>query len=133
MKYYLAFITLFYNIVLSYCKSIEDPVARHDAKQCGTYLCSGLPTLASQYIQSGCIGHFSDYIQKSISTTTSENLNLYVESATVPIRNSDLYVNYITLAFLGTLCVLSSTFIGYKYAHIDKVYQIKNNFFDKEY
>ncbi len=132
MKYYLAFITLFYNIVLSYCKSIEDPVSRHDAKQCGTYLCSGLPILASKYIQSGCIGQFSDYIQKSISTT-SENLNLYVESANEPSINSGVYVSYQTLIFLGTLCVLSSTFIGYKYAHIDKVYQIKNNFFDKEY
>ena len=131
MKYYLAFLTIFYNIVLSFGKTIEDPVARHDAKQCGTYLCSGLPTLATQYIQSGCVGQFSNYILKSI--TTDENLNLLVETSNQIKTNQENNVNFIGLGFLATLCFISSTFIGYKYSKIDKVFMIKNNFFDKEY
>ncbi len=131
MKYYLAFLTIFYNIVLSFGKTIEDPVARHDAKQCGTYLCSGLPTLATQYIQSGCVGQFSNYILKSI--TTDENLNLLVETSNQIKTNQEHNVNFIALGFLGTICFIFSTFIGYKYAKIDKIFRIKNNFFDKEY
>merc|ERR1719327_1211604 len=43
-------------------KSIVDPVLKHDAKQCGQYLCPGFPNAAEKYILDGCEGDFKDTI-----------------------------------------------------------------------
>jgi hypothetical protein len=48
-------------------KSIEDPVARHDANQCGTYLCASMPSYTTEYLQSGCIGEFQEYVKEKVS------------------------------------------------------------------
>ena len=43
-------------------KSIQDPVARHDAKQCGTYLCPRFAEAATAYLESGCRTSFKDFL-----------------------------------------------------------------------
>jgi hypothetical protein len=62
-RYLLLPILSFTTIALG--KSIQDPVARHDAKECGTYLCPSIPTYATAYLQSGCYGEFQEYIRQN--------------------------------------------------------------------
>ena len=45
-------------IMSCYCKSIEDPVARHDLHQCATYLCPEIYNEIIEYLRSGCVDDF---------------------------------------------------------------------------
>ncbi len=98
-------------------KTIEDPVARHDAKQCGTYLCSRLPDLATSYIQSGCTGKFTDYISELVKP---EELNLeLIESVPVKkIINND--VDFNTLFYMIILSFIISMALGYWLRNTEK-------------
>lgn len=42
-------------------KRIKDPVVRHDAKQCGQYMCPAYPNAAEKYILDGCSGDFAEF------------------------------------------------------------------------
>lgn len=82
--------TLFFGWVLlpfvfAISKEFEAPVARRDADMCGVYLCPSLPNHAVSYIQEGCQGTFSHWIQdlhqkqiqetqliETVSTSTSK-------------------------------------------------------------
>lgn len=43
-------------------RSVQDPVARHDAKQCGTYLCPRFADAATSYLESGCKTSFKEFL-----------------------------------------------------------------------
>ncbi len=126
---YFSYICVVNLIGLVYSKTIEDPVARHDAKQCGTYLCSSLPTLASQYLQSGCVGHFYDYIKNN--TEYHEHLNLVSLKTKQLIENNLQLENNLKLQnlegvdmmSLWTLTIFSfiiSLYVGYRFGKLDK-------------
>ena len=50
-------------------KRVKDPVVRHDARQCGQYLCPAYPNAAEKYILDGCGGEFESYMATSLSVT----------------------------------------------------------------
>lgn len=55
----------------AFARSVEDPVARHDARECGTFMCARMPAAATAYIQAGCVGSFADFVDAfdaSVST-----------------------------------------------------------------
>jgi hypothetical protein len=104
---------LLFAIVSS--KSIEDPVARHDANQCGTYLCSSIPTYATQYLQSGCQGQFIDFIKSQEELFNKElksNMEMYENSEKVVDQNG---VNQNIVIILGILSGFFSLTVGYIY------------------
>ncbi len=103
-------------------KTIEDPVAKHDAKQCAIYLCSRLPDIATSYIESGCLGNFKDYINDVIKPT---NLNLENIKKTELIEsisdtNSSNYVELNTLFYMITFSLVSSMALGYLLRNTEK-------------
>ncbi|KAJ8605650.1 hypothetical protein CTAYLR_000156 [Chrysophaeum taylorii] len=54
-------------------KTLKDPVVRHDAKQCGQYLCPAFPAAAEKYILNGCDGTFSTELvedEKGVRSST---------------------------------------------------------------
>jgi hypothetical protein len=104
---------LLFAIVSS--KSIEDPVARHDANQCGTYLCSSMPTYATQYLQSGCEGQFIDFIklqEEILNKELKSNMEMYESSEKVVNKNG---VNQNIVIMLGILSGFFSLTVGYIY------------------
>ncbi len=84
-------------------KSIEDPVARHDANQCGTYLCPSMPAYATEYLQSGCEGEFQEYMKVETEVKSSALYRVEKEE-----RESAPYSFFL---FTGVL----SASIGYLY------------------
>ncbi len=55
MKYSLFFLLCLVGLVDVHAgRTVEDPVARHDARQCGTYLCKKYADVATAYLESGC-------------------------------------------------------------------------------
>jgi hypothetical protein len=48
-----------------HARSVQDPVARHDARQCGTYLCPRFADSATSYLESGCKTSFKDFLKKN--------------------------------------------------------------------
>ncbi len=112
----ISFLSIAKNIL---AKTIEDPVARHDAQQCGIYLCRSLPTLATEYIQSGCVGSFYESIKSNISDI-QENLNLVSKN----IQEYNLYDNNIVnckkIIYLSIFSLITSLVIGYFLGLYDK-------------
>ncbi len=97
-------------IICIYSKQIEDPVARHDANMCGTYLCPGLPDLASKYIMSGCEKEFSEFINYEINN--KEEIESKME---LLIENDNENVGYskLLLIILAIVSSLISSSCGY--------------------
>lgn len=111
MKYLNIIYLSFFVSVFS--KSIEDPVAKHDANQCGTYLCPTIPSYATRYLQSGCNGEFKDYIEHEITTeskTNIENINLIEEKSI-----SKEGVNNNVVIVMGIMSGIISFGVGYFY------------------
>ncbi len=107
-----------YKLVLFICyllyingKQIEDPVARHDANMCGTYLCPGLPDLASKYIQSGCEKEFREFLNEEIKSTGKEQI---LELNTIETENDGLtkMVLIIMAIFSGLLSSTCGYYVG---------------------
>jgi hypothetical protein len=44
-------------------KHTTDPVARHDARSCALYLCPALADHATEYLQTGCIDTFKNFLK----------------------------------------------------------------------
>ncbi len=63
MKSTLYFGWVLLPFVIAISKEFEAPVARRDADMCGVYLCPSLPDHAVSYIQEGCQGTFTHWIQ----------------------------------------------------------------------
>jgi len=60
-------------------KRLKDPVVRHDAKQCGQYMCPAYPNAAEKYILDGCSGDFSEFAlasatEMAVSGTTASSI-----------------------------------------------------------
>lgn len=101
-------------------KTIEDPVARHDAKQCGIYLCSKLPDMATSYIQSGCMGSFSEHIQ-NLTHIVREQITKTELFETNTINNTN-YVDFQTMIFIVTFSFCVSAFLGYYLRNSEKTH-----------
>lgn len=82
-------------------KSIVDPVLKHDAKQCGQYLCPGFPNAAEKYILDGCEGDFKDTMV-SMSAATEETS-----------RTSSSAVSTSLLLTLSGSCGVAALLIGF--------------------
>ncbi len=107
-------------INVCYAKTIEDPVAKHDAAQCATYLCKSLPSYATEYIQSGCVGKFYDYIQTNFKSV--EQINLPVENLIQVQNQSNIQTDLNRLMALSVLSFGSALILGY----LLSVYEKKN-------
>jgi hypothetical protein len=82
-------------------KSIVDPVMKHDAKQCGQYLCPSHPSAAEAYIMSGCEGDFS---------ANSAPLDLAAREATAPQETG---VSTSVLLTLSGSCGVAALIAGF--------------------
>ncbi len=123
---------------------IEDPVARHDSKECGTYLCSKIPTLATQYIQSGCIGEFTDFIKEQVKTVGFEhNQNSHTTNLmTYNTKTNDIEENcdiseintpINILAVISALVLIFSTTIGYFFGKHEAITALQARIDQKEF
>lgn len=63
-------------------KNIADPVARHDVKQCSSYLCPAFPNAAQNFMADGCDGLFNDYVL-SLDETDSDTSSPGVSTTTL--------------------------------------------------
>ncbi len=97
------------SILNSDAKQIQDPVARHDANMCGTYLCPGLPDLATKYLESGCEEEFKIFLNNEIYNKEKElnNLELFVNN-----NSNDNYTK-LSLIIIAILSGLLSSTCGY--------------------
>lgn len=73
------YLLLFLPFVMGFSKEFEAPVARHDADNCGVYLCPSLPDHATSYIQEGCYGDFKEWV----STIREKENMLFQEVSSV--------------------------------------------------
>ncbi len=114
-NYYLIQIFILYFFLIILCidaKQIEDPVARHDANMCSTYLCPGLPDLATKYLESGCEEEFKVFLNNEINKKEKESKNLEL------FANNNSYDGYnklilITMAiFSGLISSTCGYYIG---------------------
>ena len=87
-------------------KRIKDPVVRHDARQCGQYLCPAYPNAAEKYILDGCESDFESYAGAS----TSLNAVASAEAAATGITTSTL----VALAAASGLVALVVGFVAGK-------------------
>ncbi len=94
-----------------YGKSIEDPVARHDANQCATYLCPSMPEYATTYLQEGCVGRFKDYMESKRNKEDISNLLLIEEEETSYKEGVGIDLEVVTI--LGVISGMISLGIGY--------------------
>ena len=94
-------------LVNAFSKEFEAPVARRDADMCAVYLCPSLPDHATSYLQTGCQGSFSQWIQDTISKTPETLL------ITETTSNSHC-VHWSTLLFLVSFSITFSFYIGWK-------------------
>ncbi len=118
-KYALCLISFILGIKNIFAKTIEDPVARHDAQQCGIYLCRSLPVLAKEYIQSGCIGSFYEHIKSNIPDM-KENLNLVSKNIQENSQYSGDIVNGKKLIYFSIFSLITSLIGGYILGLYDK-------------
>ncbi len=104
---------IFIYLLNSIAKTIEDPVAKHDINECSNYLCSSYSSLASEYIATGCIGSFDNYVDTKISTT---KLNKIINYDTDKINyDSNFNNNFITILFA---ILIISFYIGFRCSKI---------------
>lgn len=102
---------IIYLLNFCYAKTIEDPIAKHDASQCGIYLCKSLPSYATEYIQSGCLDNFNDYLQSNIKSINE--INLPNENLIELSNQSVKETNINTLITLSIISFSGALFLGY--------------------
>lgn len=71
MKYYFVFMCVIATFAKSHSsnsRTVEDPVARHDANECGRYLCPRYADFATAYLQAGCKTSFKDFVTEHTPT-----------------------------------------------------------------
>jgi hypothetical protein len=98
---------LWIPMVYAMSKEFEAPVARRDADMCAVYLCPSLPDHAVSYLQMGCQGTFTKWIEDTVSQTPQ----------TILIETTDHLtpcVHWSSLLILATLSTVVSFYIGWK-------------------
>lgn len=110
---------LFLFFVITQGKSIEDPVAKHDANQCATYLCGSMPVYATKYLQSGCNGQFSDFVKLEEENENIQKVESELNVLLLYQKNNEkniIYennVNQMVVILLGILSGFFSLTVGY--------------------
>lgn len=102
---------IYFFILFSFLegKSIEDPVARHDANECGTYLCPSMSLYATKYLQSGCETEFQIFVKELFQK--NESMMLFSKD-----NNEDNNGSSVNNSVFILLCISSGVFsllLGY--------------------
>ncbi len=110
-------------------KSIIDPVARHDARQCGTYLCNSMPDYATAYLEEGCNGEFSAFLQRYTEDNLKKEVRQPQELKEFRSQHDNM-VNLKTMVYLLLFSTLACWVIGYLYGMYEyKNYYERDNFY----
>ena len=136
MKYFSP-VLIFLSLTSVVGKSIEDPVARHDAKECGVYLCPSIPTYATTYLQNGCNGEFQEYIHKNIllkEALLPSHLDFQQQNEPGKLEEK----RDLRFIGIGLFSGIVSLFIGFFYGKYDDYMKTKSkrdqyDFYEKEF
>lgn len=90
-------------VALAGAKSIEDPSARHDAKECAQYMCPAYPNAAEKFIGQGCEGDFESFIVNDVVEFATEST----------AEESSPGVSTETLAVLSGACGMMALIVGF--------------------
>ncbi len=107
------------SLITVFSRSIEDPVAKHDSKQCAVYLCKEHPDMATEYLNSGCEGDFGDFIRKSHIQMIETQMDIVKESS---CSIDDKPIDPISLMMIVSLSSCISLLIGILYAKYENEY-----------
>ena len=85
-------------------KRVKDPVVRHDAKQCGQYMCPAYPNAAEKYILNGCSGDFDSFASSTTLSAAASQKATGISST-----------SFLTFASLSGLVALAVGFVAGKH------------------
>ncbi len=112
MKSTLYFGWVLIPFVFAISKEFEAPVSRRDADRCAVYLCPSLPDHAVSYIQEGCQGTFTHWIQ-DLHQKEIQETNL-IENISTP---KERCIHLSTLIGLTLFSSIISFILGWREHH----------------